>query len=241
MKSKGSVLVVFLAAAVLVLSVFGVWAGRNFFGKKVAVNQATPSARSELKSPGYSKRHYLPGGEFFQGQKYSKELTDISDNNLVEMECPEGYVRQAGGGFTLASNPEVLLNDQRLKKIMSTLDKDLGFSAFNFCNFKDGGMILEYEYWKGGGGKDTVAKFAVLDTNLKVSHITDINNLDKIPYFVCDVPLQLTSNNQLYWECRGGDGGFGAGSIYKIDLNNNQAKAILSCTSRAGEPSATCK
>lgn len=233
----------YILILVIIVIAFAAFAGKSFLSKRFVANQATSSASLESENSGYIKRHFIQDGEFFQGQKYPKELTGISDNNLVEIDCPEGYVKQSGGGFTLASNPKVSLNDEKLKEIMNVVDKDLAFSSFNFCNLKDGRIIFEYEYWLGGGGKDTIAKFAVVDANSKVNHIADINNSDKIPYFVCDIPLEMTVGNQLYWACRGGDGGFGASSIYKIDLNNNQVKTILSCTSRVtgSKPSVICK
>lgn len=77
MKSKGPVLAVFLAAAVLALAIFGFRAGNGFWAKKQAVNQATPS----VSISGW-KTYESPDGKFSFEYPNSFTVINSSDNQV---------------------------------------------------------------------------------------------------------------------------------------------------------------
>ncbi len=104
MKSKGSVLVVFLIAAVVVLTVFGFLAGSNFLGKKTAVNQATFSAL-----PSGWKNYTSPDGKFsFQ---YPAEFGEL-DSKSTRFNFTLNGGKVAVMWFRVLDNPRRLPLDQ---------------------------------------------------------------------------------------------------------------------------------
>ncbi len=200
----------------------------------------------ERKEAAYSKRQFDINKNFFQAQPYPNELISIGNRDLVGMKCSPEYVRQAGGEYTLGTDPESELKDVSLLGIITNLNKtivDNYIAAFTACDTEDMMRIVEYEIWGGGGGSKNVAYFGVVNASGTVEEVTSIKN-DGTPYFTCDIPLQLTSLDLLYYECRGGDGGSGSASIYKIDLNKKLVTRVIKCDSSAnlnGNPTLQCE
>jgi len=200
----------------------------------------------EGKATAYSKRQFDINKNFFQTQHYPNEIVSIENKDLVGMKCSPEYVRQVGGEYTLGTDPESKLKDISLLGMVNNLNKTVSnnyIAAFTVCDTEDRMRIVEYEIWGGGGGSKNVAYFGLINKDNSIEEIERIDT-DGSPYFTCDIPLQLTSLDLLYYECRGGDGGSGSASIYKIDLNKKTSIRILKCDSSAnpnGKPFLQCQ
>ena len=175
----------------------------------------------------YSKRQFDINSKFYLTQRYPSELVDIEEDSLLGIRCSQQqYVRQMDKWYSDYDN-KIELKDTNLLRLIESASTDLkgsktdSFIFFSSCATENGGTIVKYEKWAGGGGSRNVAYFGVVNASGNVERVTSIKS-DGIPYFTCNKPLELTTSNVLYYECGGGDGGSGSASIYKIDLNKKQ-------------------
>lgn len=192
-----------------------------------------------ISANGYQARQFDPMQDMFQEQPYPKELTDINENDLLGMKCSETFV----GDEISSIDPDLLTLAKKASEYIAAEWVD----EITFCETQDNKTIVTYEKYAGGGGMESVAYIAVANTENTLEQITSIPN-PRLPYFVCRNPLQLTTDNILYHSCIAGDAGFGAMSIYKIDLNQKTNTLLTQCTSQAdlenkrgGKGEVTCK
>lgn len=196
----------------------------------------------------FSKRQFDISSKFYLTQNYPSELIDIKEDNLLGMNCSQQYVRQMDKWYSDYDN-KIEVKDANLLRLIESAPTELkgsktdSFVFFNSCALENGGIIVKYEKWIGGGGFRNVAHFGIANASGNVEKIASIEN-DGAPYFTCNKPLQLTTSNVLYYSCGGGDGGSGSASIYKIDLNKKTITRIIKCDSSAnpnGKPFLQCQ
>lgn len=193
------------------------------------------------------KRQFDINSKFYLTQSYPSELVNLKEDNLLGFSCSQQYVRQMDKWYSDYDN-RIELKDAKLLRLIESVPTDLkgsktdSFVFFVSCAIENGGTIVKYEKWAGGGGSRNIVYFGVINTSGSVGEVTSIKN-DGTPYFTCNKPLQLTASNILYYGCGGGDGGSGSAAIYKIDLNNKSITRILKCDSSVnpnGKPLLEC-
>lgn len=232
-------------------------------------NQTYPSSTTTVFQPsptqtpitkaGYLKRQFDPTKKFFSTRDYPTEIINITDTQLVGMKCTAGltcvspytectyYPENAD-----TSKPPSKTTDPQLLNIIKeankTIDKETvmgtptrDIEEVTSCEIDDGRQILRYKTGGGGGGAGSVDYIGVVSPSRTINKIASIQ--ENTAYFGCYQPLQLTKSNILYYQCGGGDGMGGSGSIYKIDLQNKTALPLLQCTSlgdESGKVTLTC-
>lgn len=234
----------FLLLGVALISFAGIY----FALLKNQISPSLPKNSQKGEARIYSKRQFDINSKFYLTQGYPSEVIDTKEDNLLGISCSQQYVRQMDKWYSDYDN-KTELKDANLLRLIESASLDLkgsktdSFIFFAFCAIENGGTIVKYEKWAGGGGSRNVVFFGVLNTSGSVEEVTNIKN-DGMPYFTCNRPLQLTASNILYYGCGGGDGGSGSASIYKIDLNKKTSTRIIKCDSSAnpnGKPLLQCQ
>ncbi len=192
---------------------------------------SSPSNISLLGNP--IKRLYFPGEKIFTKMDYPIEMTGINDGDLHNLQCSPDYYRDyEKQHYTYQEDPRVAaveMKDQNLYLLAEkAFEIDLDADVYRACKVDDGRYILEYEKQGGGGGSNNKSIFGVLGTDKTFQKITEIPT-DGSPYFGCYKTLQLTKSNILWYQCGGGDGGYGSVSVYKIDLSNKNHTLVTKC------------
>jgi len=211
--------------------------------------QSSPAPIQETKTPEPSqtstaiisvKRQFDPTKKFYNDEEYPAEIINVKESDLEGMKCSDWYSDDYSGGYAKHENDfEVKLTDQKLLGLFNTLknSEKVGLtqevyevSAGQYCETEDNRTIIEYEFWGGGGGGANTSFIGLAKNDGSIDKIATIPN-DGAAYFSCDYILQLTTQNDLYLNCGGGDGDCGAASIYSINLLNHEKKLILKCSS----------
>jgi hypothetical protein len=107
-------------------------------------------------------------------------------------------------------------------------------NSIQICNTEEDRQFVIYGISNqgGGSGDDVYVSYIKADGTLdKETRIPQDNS----PYFGCFGPLVLTTKQVLYMDCGGGDGGYGAASIYKLNLNDSTSVQVIKCTSTITE------
>lgn len=207
-----------------------------------------PINNQDKKSVVYSKRQFDTNSKFYLTQSYPLELVNIKEDNLLGMNCSQQYVRQMDKWYSDYDN-KIEIKDANLLRLIESAPTDLkgsktdSFVFFALCVIENGGTIVKYEKWAGGGGSRNIVYFGMVNASGSVEKITSINT-DGTVGFTCNMPLQFTRSNILYYSCGGGDGGSGSASIYKVDLNKKTNTRVLKCNSSAnptGKPFLECQ
>lgn len=183
----------------------------------------------------YSKRQFDINSKFYLTQNYPSELVNIKEDNLLGMNCSQQYVHQMGTWYS-DYDKKIEIKDANLLRLIESAPTDLkgfetdSFVFFAFCAIENGGTVVKYEKLAGGGGSRNIVYFGMANAIGSVEEVTSIKT-DGSVGFTCNMPLQFTRSNMLYYSCGGGDGGSGSASIYKIDINNKTNTRIIKCDS----------
>lgn len=233
----------FFLLGVILISLVGIYF--TFFKNQISSGFPKNTQKGEAKI--YSKRQFDINSKFYLTQSYPSELIDVKEDNLLGMNCSQQYVRKTDIWYSDYDN-KIELKDANLLRLIESASTELkgsktdSFIFFTFCAIENGETIVKYERWAGGGGSQNVVYFGVVNESGNVEEVTRMNT-DGTVGFTCNMPLQLTSSNILYYGCGGGDGASGSASIYKIDLNNKISTRIIKCDSSAspnGKPFLKC-
>jgi hypothetical protein len=199
--------------------------------KRVPPFEPTPTLSvSNNVQEGFSKRLFEVGDNFFPETAFPAELTSLTDDQLVGIQCTDRYQDSGERKFVAYLSQETkLLTDPTL---LSFIETHPTASRVTRCETTTGQSIIEYDIEAGGGGSGSVAYFDWISAQGTLIKTVSIPN-DGAPYFGCFPPYALTTGNLFYYGCGGGDGGFGQTTLYKIDLNAGSAQLLLRCTSTA--------
>ncbi len=191
----------------------------------------------EKDQTGFAKRNFGTQEKFFSTQDYPSELLNINEDELVDTRCTPLYSRN-GDSYSyydgVTKKQEFLFDAnliQIIKKVAQTLPGET-VSDVQYCETKQGTNLISYEVEKGGGGIENKVYFALVLLDQSIKKVTVIPN-QEIPYFACQKLLEWTMSDIVYYQCGGGDGGFGAAEIYAFNLMTGDTKRVIRCTSQA--------
>ncbi len=118
-----------------------------------------------------------------------------------------------------------------IKKVQNASSKAV-IETIQFCDFENGSSLFHSRtYNKVGETSFSTITFGEIDVNGKVKPVYfSENSLLRTPYASCTDLLAYTKNNDAYYRCADGDGGYGAVIYYKVNFKSDEQKAILKCT-----------
>lgn len=204
--------------------------------------ESSPATNTIDVPAGYKTRYFNLSGKFYFDQEYPTELTQISENSLIPMSCTPKYSRYGETFSHYDKNTEenIITSDESLLHIIQLINDKYGkdrLSEIFSCTPKDGDPIIIYSLEPCGGGCIGIPYLGVVEGS-EINEMTKIDEVDKPAYFGCRQPLQLTKDNVFYFECGGGDGPSGSGSIFKYSLVDQKLSRIKRCISGPEENAA---
>lgn len=196
------------------------------------------------------KKYFDPNEKFFVDHEFPSELKNLTDSQLQTFRCSPDYYKQPDGTFALPNVPSSDKNrqdnaPQQLDSELTSLllkkeveaqveNNRANFSSAVICTTEQNKKILHYQINSGGGGAGSDSYFGVLSSNNTVDKVAKIQQ-GSGPYFGCGGYLALTTSNYFYIECGAGDAGYGASSIFKVDLQTAKTTRLIECTSTMDE------
>jgi hypothetical protein len=200
---------------------------------------ACPSTSTKLPD-GYIRRNYNPTDKLIDDKSYPTELTSVKDAGLLGMKCSEAYTIDATASlyysYTQNATKARELDDAEILKNVAIVKKSTSKNVDTFvsCKTTNNQTFFEFDTQAGGGGAGNTATFGLVKDN-QFEEVASIKN-PGAPYFSCAVPLQITTSNQFFFKCGGGDGGSGAGGVYKVDITNKKATQVVFYETHADTP-----
>lgn len=187
----------------------------------------------------YIKRQYGPLDKFFINKSYPSEILNYKDNQLIGLFCTPSYINKqefddkasfsfyyydevSKQNFDL-SNPYLIDLTLKAKKIATKT-----IYRIQYCKTETGIEIFTYNIAPDTGGPAWNTYFTRVENN-------ELKLVGSIPasqwaYSICTKPLQITVNNDYYYQCGAGDGAFSMAEIYKINLASKSFSSIYQCT-----------
>ena len=188
-----------------------------------------------FQTKAFVKRQIDVNGKFFDNFDYPSVVKEVSDSQLVGMEC-SAAVRWNGKNFELWSysnsedsssyisptpSNDVFYRQLRYKLFQigqaSPVGENLGF---NYCKSENGDQFIENT--EGGA-----VSWGIIDKdgNIKEVATSDAN----LTFMYCSYPIELKSNGELIYSCKGGDTR-GHGVIVGVNFNDKTIKYYYSCS-----------
>jgi hypothetical protein len=238
MRSRKKVLIYFLSSLFFILflitSIFFVF---KFIANKQnddipkTPDKSSNTNQNNLKWSGLKFRNFDKKDQLLGSQYYSNRVLDIPENDLDKFSCSEtiyeiSWKKPDTGNDEL--NNYITLLKPRIEKGFK--DKEAYFeniSSIFICKTTENKKIINYELHAGEGGMKNSSFFGEIINNEFVPIVTIPNNLGS--YFACTKILQVEKSGAFYVRCGGGDGGFGAEVIYKIDPSLKEYKQVVKC------------
>lgn len=182
-------------------------------------------------------------GTTFFDQELPAEITQMPDTKLKTISCSPFYSKQIDGSYTMidpVGGDLVTVENETVFKIADLINeatKDRDPDEFAFCQTDNAQKLVIYNIFQGGGGGANTVNLTLTGKDDQVlGPITTIPNSQGFPYFNCRYPLQLTTDNVVYLQCGGGDGGFVGGLLMKVNLISTTQTTLKTCRSSWRDP-----
>lgn len=211
----------------------------NSKNTEISLEVAFITAKADVKGPtkdqsGFTKRNFDIKEKFFATHNYPQELLDIKEDDLVSTRCTPSYSQNENSYsyYDEVTKKQEFIFDSDLVQLVKETGKTLPeetISAFQYCETKYETNLLNYEVEKGGGGMGNKIYFALVFPDKSLKKITAITN-SGLPYFNCPKLLQWTMSDVVYYQCGGGDGGFGGAEIYAFNVMTGETRKVIRCT-----------
>lgn len=207
---------------------------------------AIPSPSSSNGVNDFKLRYFSTSDTFFDKEAYPSELVNTPESSLTPLSCTSSYAAVENGYITYDTDTkkQVPLTDASLLSQIQMLKSQYPGKTVNeilACTPQLGKKIILYSLGPCGGGCSGMPYVGVADDS-GIHEAAKIQ--DTIAYFSCDKPLQLTKNNDFYFECGGGDGPAASATIYKLSLNTLAIIKVKKCSAGVddtGKSFSTCE
>lgn len=184
-------------------------------------------------------------------EPYPSEITSVKESDLVGIKCstnltcisPYDSCTYYPKGADTSEKPQTTTDPKILaliKEANKTVDSitlaplSQQIEEVTYCETTEGGEVLRYKTPSDGGGAGGKEYIGISNKDGIVTKVTSIS--EKLAYFGCTSPLQMTKDKVLYYECAGGIQGMGGGkSIYKINIDTNSSSLLKKCISLKDE------
>ncbi len=191
--------------------------------------------------------------KIFDTQAYPTELTSLTDDALVPIDCSMVFERNVGGNYTALapeSNQRLPLAESRLHQVLAAIREKVNsseISAFQSCRTESGKeiVVVTVKAMDDETGSATLMRIGTYQNN-QYQPAGTITNIDKLTNFSCPNLLLLTKTNIAYFECRGGETNITQAQVIKFDMSAGIASVMTTCTRQiATQPGSahqvTCK